>query len=55
LESAAAALQSALCADAPDILASAVQTALYHIGNVTGTNAAEAVLDKVFSKFCLGK
>ena len=39
----------------PDMLASDIQTALYHIGNITGTNATEAVLDEIFSRFCLGK
>ena len=55
LEAAASALQSALAADTPDVLASDVQTALFHIGNITGTNAVEAVLDEIFSRFCLGK
>jgi len=39
----------------PDILASCISTALYHISNITGTNATEAVLDEIFSRFCLGK
>jgi len=49
------ALKNALTA--PDIAASAsdIQTALFHISNITGTNANEAVLDEIFSKFCLGK
>jgi len=39
----------------PDELASNVATALFHIGNITGTNTTESVLDAIFSRFCLGK
>ena len=39
----------------PDLVASGIQTALHHIGRITGTNSTEAVLDAIFSKFCLGK
>jgi len=49
------ALESAMKSNLPDLIASDIQTALYHIGNVTGTNASEAVLDEIFSRFCLGK
>ncbi|MDR0462496.1 MAG: tRNA uridine-5-carboxymethylaminomethyl(34) synthesis GTPase MnmE [Christensenellaceae bacterium] len=49
------AIESALKNTAADLLASDIQTALYHISNITGTNASEAVLDEIFSRFCLGK
>jgi tRNA modification GTPase len=55
LELCRVALESALAATSPDMTASDIQTALYHIGNITGTNASEAVLDQIFSRFCLGK
>jgi tRNA modification GTPase len=38
-----------------DCLAADVLSALLHIGNITGTRTGEAVLDAVFSRFCLGK
>jgi tRNA modification GTPase len=38
-----------------DAIASDIATALGHIGNITGTHASEAVLDEIFSRFCLGK
>jgi tRNA modification GTPase len=38
-----------------DCVASDIGSALRCIGNVTGTEATEAVLDEIFSRFCLGK
>jgi len=38
-----------------DCVATDIVTALNHIGNITGTRASEAVLDEIFSRFCLGK
>jgi len=38
-----------------DIVASDIQTALQHVGNISGTRASDAVLDSVFSRFCVGK
>jgi len=38
-----------------DLVGSCVSTGLFHISNVTGTNTSEAVLDTIFSRFCLGK
>jgi len=55
LRLAKAAIESAISAEQTDMAASDIQTALFHIGNITGTNATEAVLDEIFSKFCLGK
>ena len=49
------ALENALKQSMPDVIASDIQTALFHLGNITGTNTSEAVLDEIFSRFCLGK
>ena len=49
------ALESAKNGDTADLIASDIATALFHISNITGTNAGEAVLDEIFSRFCLGK
>lgn len=38
-----------------DCIAADVQITLGHIGSITGTRASEAVLDEIFSRFCLGK
>lgn len=38
-----------------DCVAADIEIALSHIGNITGTHASEAVLDEIFSRFCLGK
>jgi len=51
-----AAIERALSTKVPlDCIATDIGTALQHIGNITGTHASEAVLDEIFSKFCLGK
>jgi tRNA modification GTPase len=50
------ALENALAQNIPlDCIATEVQSALAHIGNITGTHVSQAVLDEIFSKFCLGK
>jgi len=41
--------------DPLDCIASNLQITVNHIGNITGTRATDAVLDAVFSRFCLGK
>ena len=38
-----------------DCAAADLASALAHLGNITGTNPTDAVLDQVFSRFCLGK
>ena len=53
-EALSSALQALSCATV-DCVASDISTALQHIGNITGTRASEAVLDEIFSRFCLGK
>ena len=38
-----------------DLLAVEVQTALDHLGDITGLTTPDEVLDAVFSQFCIGK
>ncbi|HWV25015.1 MAG TPA: tRNA uridine-5-carboxymethylaminomethyl(34) synthesis GTPase MnmE [Thermomicrobiales bacterium] len=38
-----------------DLLATSVRAALHAIGEVTGENVDEAVLNEIFSSFCIGK
>ena len=38
-----------------DLLAVDVRTALHAIGEITGEHVSEAVLDEIFSRFCIGK
>lgn len=50
------AVETGLAAGAPaDIVAVAVQDALDAVGEVTGAVSGEDVLDRVFSRFCIGK
>ncbi|MCL2755685.1 MAG: tRNA uridine-5-carboxymethylaminomethyl(34) synthesis GTPase MnmE [Firmicutes bacterium] len=38
-----------------DCISIDIETALNHIGNITGTRASDAVIDEIFSRFCIGK
>ncbi|MEZ4572580.1 MAG: hypothetical protein R2849_20145 [Thermomicrobiales bacterium] len=38
-----------------DLIAVDVRTALYAVGEITGEHVSEAVLDEIFSRFCIGK
>lgn len=38
-----------------DIISSELKTAWLILGEVSGTTSSEAIIDKIFSKFCLGK
>ncbi|MFW6074377.1 MAG: tRNA uridine-5-carboxymethylaminomethyl(34) synthesis GTPase MnmE, partial [Chloroflexota bacterium] len=38
-----------------DLLAVDVRTAVYAVGEITGEHISEAVLDEIFSRFCIGK
>ncbi|MBA2453433.1 MAG: tRNA uridine-5-carboxymethylaminomethyl(34) synthesis GTPase MnmE [Chloroflexia bacterium] len=50
------AAQSGLVLEVPlDLLAVDVRTALYAVGEITGERVSEAVLDEIFSRFCIGK
>ncbi len=39
----------------PDLIAIEVQSALDHLGDITGETTTEDILDMIFTKFCLGK
>jgi len=39
----------------PDVLAVDIMTALDHLGEIVGRASPEAVLDRIFSEFCIGK
>jgi tRNA modification GTPase len=38
-----------------ELVASDLRASLHHIGEVTGERVSDAVLDRVFSEFCIGK
>ena len=38
-----------------DILSSEIKSAWSHLGEISGITSDEAIIDKIFSKFCLGK
>jgi tRNA modification GTPase len=38
-----------------DLLATPVRAALHAVGEVTGEDVDEAVLQEIFSRFCIGK
>ena len=39
----------------PEFIASDLQTALHHLGEITGQTTPEEVLEQIFSRFCIGK
>lgn len=55
LERAQEALQSARIATEEDCAATDIREALHNLGSITGENVDEAVLDDIFSRFCVGK
>ena len=38
-----------------DIVSSEIKNAWNSLGEISGVTSDEAILDKIFSKFCLGK
>ena len=48
-------LKNALDADLPDLLAMDLKEAWQALGEITGTTVSEAIIDRIFEKFCLGK
>ena len=38
-----------------DVVASSVRAAWETLGQITGTNAQEDIINRIYSKFCLGK
>lgn len=55
LEEALGALESALSAPEGDCMATDLRTALAALGSITGEAVDEAVVDRIFSRFCVGK
>ena len=55
LDSVVAAMQAMHAGVPLDLLAVDVRTALYAVGEITGERVSEAVLDEIFSRFCIGK
>lgn len=55
LESTESALAASGSGIPTDLLAVDVRTALYAVGEITGEHISEAVLDEIFSRFCIGK
>ena len=39
----------------PELIALEIREALDHVGEITGKTTAEHILDRIFSKFCIGK
>ena len=39
----------------PEFIATDIQSALHHIGEITGQTTTEELLDRIFSRFCIGK
>jgi tRNA modification GTPase len=50
-----AAHRHALEADPPEVLAAALRAALNHIGELAGAVYTPELLDRIFSRFCIGK
>lgn len=38
-----------------DVVSINIREALINLGNITGENVTEDIINKIFSKFCLGK
>ena len=38
-----------------DIIAVEIKQTLENLGNITGDNVSEDIINEIFSKFCLGK
>ncbi|MEA5059517.1 MAG: tRNA uridine-5-carboxymethylaminomethyl(34) synthesis GTPase MnmE [Candidatus Pelethousia sp.] len=55
LEEALAALENAMAAADADCMATDLRTALVALGSITGEAVDEAVVERIFSRFCVGK
>lgn len=54
-ERAADALLSAVGQDELDCTATDLRAALHHLGSITGTDVDDSVIERIFSRFCVGK
>ena len=55
LEQARIAVASAMAAEELDCSATDIRSALHFLGEITGTDVDDAVIDRIFSRFCVGK
>ena len=55
LERAQAMLGAAAAARELDCIATDLRAALHHLGSITGTDVDDSVIDRIFSRFCVGK
>lgn len=55
LEEALLAIRGAKNADGLDCVATDIAEALHHLGEITGDDVDEAVIDRIFERFCVGK
>ncbi|MPN51393.1 tRNA modification GTPase MnmE [bioreactor metagenome] len=55
LEEALATLENAMAAADADCMATDLRTALVALGSITGEAVDEAVVERIFSRFCVGK
>lgn len=55
LEKALTAVLEAQLAQEPDCCATDIRNALHELGSISGTEADAAVIDRIFSRFCVGK
>ena len=55
LEKACSSVEDALNAEEPDCRATDIRDALCALGSISGRNADDAVIDRIFSRFCVGK
>lgn len=55
LERARLAVDSAMMAGELDCTATDIRSALHFLGEITGTDVDDAVIDRIFSRFCVGK
>ena len=55
LSEAALAVEDALKADEADCVATDIRNALHALGQISGREADEDVIDRIFSRFCVGK
>ncbi len=39
----------------PEFISTDIQSALHHLGEITGQTSTEELLDRIFSRFCIGK